>query len=271
MNQKEPKKLDNKKPLLIILGSAFVLILLIIVPFVLTGERNENKGKNAFPSYESIKISEDTFTDAEKYNDLKEKLSNDYLFGKILFVDDYDSSKVSQNDIANLATKYVTAYELLNTKYLAITNKKKQYFCMTEKNLVTSFKELYNMDITPYLSDLSYYHKYFFKKKNYCVYYKPAISDGAYSKHYYINKLEYNDSIITADIYTYLFSPVTEGRTENQNALKAAFENKNFARVKELIKNEVDGEYSRKTVRFKINNDGKFFKYQIISIKTIDN
>ena len=270
INQKELMKLTNKKPLLIILGSAFALMLLIIIPFILTGERNENKRKKDFPNYEAIKINEDTFTDTKKYDDLKNKLSNDYLFRKVVFVGDYDSSSISRKDIANLVENYVVSYELSNTKYLATTNKKKKYFCMTEKNLVTSFEELYNMDITPYLSDLSYYHKYFFKKKNYCVYYMPAISDGAYAKYYYINKLEYNDSIINGDIYTYLFSPVTEGETKNQKALRVAFKNKNFARVKNLVKNEVDGEYSRKTVKFKINNDGKFFKYQIISIKTTD-
>ena len=49
-------KLNDKKPLLIILGSAFTLMLLIIIPLILTGERNESQKKKEFPNYKEVKI-----------------------------------------------------------------------------------------------------------------------------------------------------------------------------------------------------------------------
>ena len=54
------------------------------------------------------------------------------------------------------------------------------------------------------------------------------------------------------------------------NPKKAYNAQKEFDRAKKLIVEDSDGKYERKTIRFKINNNGKFFKYQIISIKTTD-
>lgn len=265
-------KLNDKKPLLIILGSAFTLMLLIIIPLILTGERNESQKKKEFPNYKEVKIKESTFTDTEKYEELKLNLNNDYLFGRILFMDDYDSNNVTRKDLQNLIENFAVGFEPSNTKYLAVVNKEKKYACITEKNLVLGFEELYNMDITPYLDTLSYYFKYFFKKRNYCVYYQPAIATGIYARGYYVNKLVYDkeSESITADLYLYSYIPDGELSTDNQIELKKAFENKNFNITKLLIKTEDNGEFRRKTIKFKINNNGKFFKYQIISIKTTD-
>ena len=198
-------KLNDKKPFLIILGSAFTLMLLIIIPLILTGERNESQKKKDFPNYKEVKINESTFTDTEKYEELKLNLNNDYLFGRILFMDDYDSNNVTRKDLQNLVENFAVGFEPSNTKYLAVVNKEKKYACITEKNLVLGFEELYNMDITPYLDTLSYYFKYFFKKRNYCVYYQPAIATGIYARGYYVNKLVYDkeSESITADLYLY--------------------------------------------------------------------
>lgn len=266
-------KLDDKKPLLIILGSALLLMLIIIIPLIITGEKFSDDAKKDFPTFDNVKVNKKTFSDNESYEKLKDKLVGDYLFEKIVSINDYDSNSVLRKDLSNLVENYMVNYELSNTKYLAIVNKEKQFVCMTEKNLVTSFNELYNMDITPYLKTLSYYHKYFFKKTNYCMYYNLALNYNARSRKIYINKLEYNDdnNIITADVYIYSYVSTGEYETDNQKALRIAFENKNFSRTKELIKDEIEGKCERKTVKFKINNDGKFFKYQIISIKTLDN
>ena len=79
-----------------------------------------------------------------------------------------------------------------------------------------------------------------------------------------------DNEIITADIYLYTYPITTEAETSAQVNARTAMNNKEFDRAKKLIVEDSDGKYERKTIRFKINNNGKFFKYQIISIKTTD-
>ena len=56
-----------------------------------------------------------------------------------------------------------------------------------------------------------------------------------------------------------------------ESKFKKYYYNKNYYNAKITLLDELYGEYFNKTIKFKINNNGKFFKYQIISIKTIDN
>ena len=55
------------------------------------------------------------------------------------------------------------------------------------------------------------------------------------------------------------------------STLDGILKNKKYYDAKNILMQELYGNYMSKNIRFKINNGGKFFKYQIISIKTIDN
>ena len=101
------KNMINKnKPILIVLSGALIVMLLIIVPFILFGEKNEKPKDKNFPNYTKIKIDKDTFTNEEKKTNLEDTLSNDTMFQKIMLVSDYDSNKVSRKYLENMITNY---------------------------------------------------------------------------------------------------------------------------------------------------------------------
>ena len=263
---------SSKKSFYIILGTALVIMLAIIIPLILTGEKVESNRAKYFPTYTDIKVNSRTFTDEEKYEDLRKKLSEDFLFERLITVGDYDSSYMTKKDLDNLIENYMINFELSNTRYLTKFSKEKQYICMTESNLKESYVELYNTDISKYLDDMMYRFKYMFRKQNYCMYYTKALDFTMYGRMFYINKMDCDkeNEIITADIYLYTYPITTEAETSAQATARTAMNNKEFDRAKKLIVEDSDGKYERKTIRFKINNNGKFFKYQIISIKTTD-
>lgn len=111
-------------------------MLLIIIPLILTGERNESHKKKDFPNYKEVKINESTFTDTEKYEELKLNLNNDYLFGRILFMGDYDSNNVTRKDLQNLVENFAVGFEPSNTKYLAVVNKEKNMLVLLKKSSI---------------------------------------------------------------------------------------------------------------------------------------
>lgn len=265
--------INKNKPLIIILGSAVFLILIIIVPLVLFGEKNQKEKDKNFPNYEEIKINDKTFEKEENKVNIEDTLRKDTRFQRTMMIDDYDSSSVSKKDLEKMVENYVFTFEMSNTKYLALHDRNKGVSCMKEEYFVESFKELYNTDVTKYLKDMTYYYKFLYKKKNYCFYYYASGKWSRYNINLQFNSLNYNDDILTADIGTYVYyipmPPSPKEKTAEQ--FNSLFESKKYTEAKRLLIDELEGEYKRKLIKFKINNDGKFFKYQIISIKTIDN
>lgn len=259
---------NNNKPLLIVLSGAVILLLIIIVPFLIFGERNAKPKDKNFPNYTKIKIDKNTFNDEVKKQNIEDILSKDKMFQKVMMVDDYNSSKMSRKDLENMIVNYAKIFEKSNTKYLPKTDYK--YACMKENYFVDSYNELYNTDITKYLKDMTYYYKNIFKKKNYCFYYPVVEPKNIYLK---FNSISSNDGIIEAniDIYSYMESFGSTDWSKSEGKFISLFKNKKYYDAKNILMQELYGNYMSKNIRFKINNVGKFFKYQIISIKTIDN
>ena len=87
------------------------------------------------------------------------------------------------------------------------------------------------------------------------------------------NDINYNNEIIDATIDTYLYMPSFDSMefSKIENNFIESFNAEEYSKAKNILINELYGEYKRKNIKFKINNNGKFFKYQIISIKTLDN
>lgn len=258
----------NNKALLIVLSGAIIIMLLIIVPFMIFGEKNEKAKDKYFPNYTKIKVDKKTFTDEEKKQNLEKTMSQDNMFQKIVMIDDYDSNNMTRKDLENIIVNYAKIFEKSNTKYLSKYDYK--YACMKEKYFVESYDELYNIDISSYLKDMTYYYKNIFKKKNYCFYYPVVEPKIIYLK---FNDINYNNEIIDATIDTYLYMPSFDSMefSKIENNFIESFNAEEYSKAKNILINELYGEYKRKNVKFKINNNGKFFKYQIISIKTLDN
>ena len=135
--------INKNKPLIIILGSAVFLILIIIVPLILFGEKNQKSKDKNFPNYEEIKINDKTFEKEENKVNIEDTLRKDTRFQRTMMIDDYDSSSVSKKDLEKMVENYVFTFEMSNTKYLALHDRNKGVSCMKEEYFVESFKELY--------------------------------------------------------------------------------------------------------------------------------
>ena len=197
-------------------------------------------------------------------------------FTGTIYTINYCEGKDHCDKLITIGKKIPSSIKQYKSSEVAIKdfNNKKMYYKHIIKNDIVkeSYVELYNTDISKYLDDMMYRFKYMFRKQNYCMYYTMALDFTMYGRMFYINKMDYDkdNEIITADIYLYTYPITTEAETSAQVNARTAMNNKEFDRAKKLIVEDSDGKYERKTIRFKINNNGKFFKYQIISIKTTD-
>ncbi len=263
------EKLRENKPTVIVLSGALLIIILVLLLFIPLRQQEEKSSKRYFPNYENITINEKVVKNKKKYNKVVEQLENDETFNKLLMINDYDSSNASKKDLENMLTNYILLYTIENTRTMREINVDTGIFCLKEDYLVTSFKDLYNTDITKYSSSIIYYFEHAFKKGNeYCFYYDNIKKKYGKSIITSIDTLTYKDKVITVDAYVYSFKDSTQ--TNKIDSIKKELENKNYSTASNITINELNGEANKKRINFKIFNNGKYFKFQVIDIKTLE-
>ena len=262
---------DNK-PTIIILAGALLIIIIVLLLFIPLREEKIKSNKKYFPNYEDIVINEKVIKDKTKYEKVVKQLESDTTFNKLLMVDDYNSSSASKRDLENMLTNYILLYTIENTLPMKKYNKETGVFCLTEKRFLSSFNDLYNTDASDYFESIKYYFEHVFRKQDkYCIYYNNINKKYGKSIKSSIEKLSYDDGVITVNAYVYSYKDgnQTDKKTKEKN-LESAIENKNYSLASSIAVDELGGEAKRKMIEFKIDNDGKYFKYQIIDIKTLE-
>lgn len=265
------ESLNEKKSTIIILSGALLIILIVLLLFIPLTKQNKESNKKYFPDYEDIIINEKVIKDKNKYDKVVKQLENDSSFNKLLMINDYNSTSASRVDLENMLTNYILLYSKTNTITMKEINNENGVFCIPEKNLIESFKELYNTNITGYMSSVKYYFEHVYQKKDrYCIYYDNVNKKYGKSIISSIESLTYNDGIVTVNAYVYSY------KDKNQNDIKtkvknieSALNNKNYSLASSIVTNELKGEAKKKNINFRIFNDGKYFKYQVIDIKTL--
>ena len=107
------------------------------------------------------------------------------------------------------------------------------------------------------------YYKYVYKSnKNYCFYYNEVINNNIDTA-IGVEKLSMNDNVITADIYLYVHN------SGENSSLKAYIKQKDYVSANNYVKETLKGKVFHKQLKFKLNKNGKYFKYQLLSIKSI--
>lgn len=261
----------ENKPTIIILSGALLIIIIVILLFIPLRKQDEESNKKYFPDYEDIIINEKVIKDKTKYEKVVKQLENDKTFNKLLMIDDYDSKNASKKDLENMLTNYILLYTIENTLPMKEYNKEDGVFCLPEKRLVTSFEDLYNTDITEYLDSVKYYFEHIYKKQDrYCIYYDNINKKYGKSIISSIENLTYKDKVITVDAYVYSYKDKNQDdkQTKVKN-IESALENKNYSLASNIVTDGLKGEAKKKRINFKIFNDGKYFKYQVIDIKTL--
>ncbi len=265
-------QIRNNKPTVLILTCAVLITVLVLLLFIPLTKEKEKSNKKYFPNYENIIINERVVNDKNKYNKVITQLQNDETFNKLLLVNDYDSKNASKKDLENMITNYILLYSKSNTITMREINNNDGVFCILEKNLLTSFKDLFNTDIKDYKESLVYYFEHIYKKQNeYCIYYEGVVKKYGKEIISKIDSLSYKDGVITIDAYVYSFSPENQINKESKkNEIKKALENNNYSSAFNITINDLNGTYNKKRIDFKIDNGGKYFKYQLIDIKTLE-
>lgn len=266
------EKLEENKPTIIILSGALLIVIIVLLLFIPLRNAKEKSDKKYFPDYEDIIINEKVIKNKTKYEKVIKQLENDNTFNKLLMIDDYDSKNASKKDLDNMLTNYILLYTIENTKTMKVKKTNNGVFCIKEKYLIPSFQELYNTDITEYSGSIIYYFEHAYKKENdYCFYYDGVNKKYGRSTLNSIENLTYSDGIVTVEtrVYSYEDKNQTDKKSKLNN-LKSAIENKNYSLASSIVVDGLNGEVKNKKINFKIHNDGKYFKYQVIDIKTLE-
>ncbi len=255
---------QNKATLIVLAAISFILII-IIVPIILNNNKKEDKEN--FPTYKNIEVNNKN----NNNNEVKKQLEKDYNFRKEVLIDDFDYENYTSLDVQNVLWNYIFSYELSNTKYLSSISENK--FCLRNQYVIDSFKELYNIDISKDLDLLPGYYKYVTNdKRRYCFNYKNVSLEYNNDIRIGIDNISIDDDIITARLYLYEYYIMnTSSELSNVNTLENYIDNGNYSAASNVVKDYLAGKITHKELKFKINNNAKFYKYQILSSKKLDN
>ena len=140
--------------------------------------------------------------------------------------------------------------------------------------MIAYFKEIHNTDISKRIDDFLVYSKYMTSGEDtYCFSFRTISNE-------YNNDIKLNitalsmsdDDVVTAKLYVYTYYTMgTEEEKEKVKRLEDSIKNNNISLSNSIVYNELNGRVVKKELNFKVLKSGKFFKYQVLNIKTLDN
>jgi hypothetical protein len=143
---------------------------------------------------------------------------------------------------------------------------------MRSRYVINSFEELYGVKIAEDINYLDGYYQYVkSKSNNYCFNFGNVAKDYNNDIKILVDGISVKDGIVTANIYLFeYYITDTPKELEYVEELKLAIRSSNYLGSTNIVKDKLNGKVSHKQLQFKINNGGKFFKYQILNSKKLD-
>ena len=262
----------QKKATRTILGIAIGLVSIIIIPLLIIDIKNSDKPSKKFTEYTDIEIDEDKLNDPTEYQKIKEELESDYLFSKFAVMPQYNYQNITTVNIKEILKQFIFSYSMDNSKYFILKFKDEGVYCLSTKNTVKAFQELYSVDIAHHLEFMTQYFDYIFQNgDSYCFGFDKVAEEYDNNFVIGIENMTIKDDIITAKLYVYDY--YTAGFEEEVNAekkLKEYVKESKFTDASSVVRNDLYGDIEHKEMTFKINNDGDFFKYQILYSNKLD-
>lgn len=265
--------MEEQKATKIILGVSIALIVIIIIPLAFLNKKAD-KTDSKFPGYEYIDITQKKLADKEKYNEIKESLEKSTLFRRTSLIDNYSYEGYNKFNIEGMIKGYILAYEPANKKYFAYSEVDNDKYCINKKNVIAGFKELYNTDITKRINEFLVYDKYMNEAQYmYCFSFRTVSNEYNNDIRLNISSLSMSDDdVITAKMYIYTYYTMgTDAENAVVKRLEESIKNNNISLSNSIVFNELNGRVIQKELNFKTLKSGKFFKYQVLSIKTLNN
>ena len=273
------KELFNKyKPTFIILGGIVVLLAIIIIPTIIISMKKERS--EYFPEYNEVKVNKTIIENktSPDYSKLKKQLENDKYFAREALISNYNYNTYTSADLQNMVWNFIFSYELSNTRNLSSLDYNSGRFCMRSHYVIDGFKELYNVKITADIDLLNGFFEYVEQtgKNRYCFNFGNVGRDYNNEIKVAVEDLEYeedeesDEKYIIANIYVYEY--YTSG-TDNEKTyirnLTSYISNSNYSNATSIVENYLFGKVTHKQLHFKVNNNGLYFKYQILKSKNL--
>lgn len=250
-----------------------VLTLFFLIIALITINSNNKEDKKSFPNYDNYKIDEHSIEDktSDSYNEIKARLESDYYFAREALISNYNYKNYTSADLKQMVWNYIFAYELKNRKYLSSFNETDGLFCMRSRYVIDSFEELYGVKITKDIEYLDGYYEYVKSKNNkYCFNFGNVAKDYNNEIKVLVDGISVKDNIITTNIYLFeYYTNETAQELQYVEDLRLAINSSNSLGATNIVKNKLNGNVTHKQLEFKINNSGKFFKYQILNSKNL--
>ena len=262
--------MSENKVTIIILASIVGIFFLIAIPSIIISNRNDRE-KN-FPDYTNVQITEKDVEDvsSKSYSDIKYQLEHDHNFAKESLISNFNYKNYSSSNFQKLIWNFIFSFELNNTKY--ISSKGNSKFCLRQSNVVKGFDELYGINITKDIPLFEGYYQYVnYNNNRYCFNYKNVSNEYNNDIKLGIDAISVKDNIVTTNVYVYeYYTTLTSEEKVLINNLENYINNSNFSASSDIVLNNLNGKVTHKQLQFKINSDGKMFKYQILVSKNID-
>ena len=266
------KNNSQLKAIIIIVVVIVALLAIITIPSFVSNTVEEER--EYFPTYEKIDVKRISESDnsSEKYVSLKTKLEKDPTFAREMLLGNYNYNSFDGSNLRMLIRTYIFSYQLTNTKYLSVINEDDGKFCMKQKYVIESFKELYNINITEKLEYFPGYFEYITKTSGrYCFNYRTVTNEYDDQIAIGIDEMSTRSGIVKAKVYVYEYhSNDTSRQKAAINNLKNYINKSDFTAAKKVVIDQLNGSVTYKQVQFKVNNNAKFYKYQILSMKILD-
>ncbi len=262
----------DSKITFIILGTVFGLLMLITIPIIISS--NNKLDEESFPEYKKIEITEESVKDvsSESYKEIKEQLENDTYFAREAMISNYNSTTYTSADLEKMLWNFIFSYSLKNRKYMSSFDENSGTFCMRTKYVIDAFKELFNANITTDIDYLSGYDGYVYVRgKKYCFDYEHVAKDYNNDILVGIDGISVRDNVVTTNLYLYeYYTTFAPDELSYITALKNSIYNSNYNNANNIVINNLNGKVTHKQLQFKILNNGKHFKYQILVSKMLD-
>ena len=256
---------------LIVFGIVVLIFLLMVLVVSLS---NGKEDKDNFPDYDNLKIKQSDVEDknSESYSQIKRRLESDKYFARAALISNYNYKSYTSADLQKMVWHYIFAFELKNKKYLSSIDYNQGLFCMRSRYIVDSFEELYGVKIAKDIDYLDGYYEYVKSKSNlYCFNFGNVARDYNNEIKIMVDGLSVKGGIVTSNLY--LFEYYTNDTTKELDyvsELENSIKYSNYNNAQDIVKNKLNGKVSHKQIQFKIKNNGKFFKYQILYSKNLD-
>lgn len=235
----------------------FVPLLIFILALVITRwVKNVTDVNSSFKYYNHYNV---------KSEKIKQELVYDPYFIQLTNLDYYDGN-ISMDNMDELLEYYKSNITKNKTKSF-IDYRNEFGFCISKKDFLNSFKELFGKDISNYYDKLEDIEFVYLKNKSIC--FKSDEPDDHEFNFVLIKDISYEGDNISANLYKYEIN-VYEKDVEDEIKTKINYtiEHENYSEFNNDVVNTYNGTIYEKNIKYIDKTRGEYFKYQLVSINS---